>query len=131
MSTTLLSLRMELDSARRAKEPTSFFSFVIAECEKVGKREGNRESTEDEVQSVIKKLIASNEIVISQRKLAPVAKAENEFLQSLRPQMVSEEELRAYIANTPGPIGNIMGAVKREFGARADMKLASQIAREN
>ena len=131
--TTLEKLKASLMRVRKARGKTSFVSFVIAECEKPGKSKGNRESTEDEVQAVLKKLISNNWISVSNVKSetahADLLKEIN-FLESFRPELVDENALRAFIMNLKEDnIGKIMGAVKAEFGAAVDMKLASQIAK--
>lgn len=121
--------------ARKERADTSFYSFVLSECQTVGKRK-NRDSTEEEVQSVIKKLIANNEIAASHAikistEAAQTFMHEIVFLESLRPEMVDEEVLKSFIEEKCAGIniGVAMGLIKEKFGATVDMKIASEIFR--
>lgn len=134
MSETLTKIKEMLSLARRAKMPTSFLSFVISECESVGKSKGNRESTESEVQAVIKKLIDTNNLALShatKKDYCESISSEIKLLESLRPEMVNEDDLTAFITSLGDVhIGQVMGAVKGKFGTSADMKLAAKIFKE-
>lgn len=131
MSETLKKIKDQLSLARLERRPTSFISLVISECEKVGKDKENRDSTEDEVQAVLKKLIANNELSLK-HAVTPhdtIISEEIEFLSSFRPKMASEEDLRSFIVKECSgmQIGQVMDAVKKKFGSSADMKSASLI----
>ncbi len=64
---------------------------------------------------------------------------EAECLKKYLPQMISEEDLRAFISQQwqemggidKKKMGQVMGAIKKEFGSSADMKIASQIIKES
>ena len=142
---TITKIKDKLLEARRNKNSlVSFYSFVLSECQSVGKSKGDRESTEDEVQSVIKKLIASNKEAIkaTQNDERPdsdeldgahiyILEIENKFLESLRPEMISEDILSSFIKENCSEmqIGQAMGAIKKEFGTSVDMGVASNIFR--
>lgn len=127
---TLKVIKEDLIIARKAREQTSFLSFLISECESVGKKNGNRESNEDEVQSVLRKTIEANKQSLGGSNDNDL-NAEIKYMESLRPKMATREELVVFIdTNCRGiPIGEAMRAVKEQFGTSADMKLASEIVR--
>lgn len=143
---TLEKLKAEKLTSRKIKNGmTSFYSLVISECESIGKSKG-RAPTEDEVQSVLKKVIESNGVTVSELRKIPDAsltksdlerfvKLGNEIriLEDLRPEMVNEDVLRSFISGncTGMAIGQAMGKIKSEYGASVDMGFASKIVKEN
>lgn len=122
----LQELKKKSIELRKAKsELASFSVFLIAEIEKVGKNDGNRETTNDEAIKVLQKMVKNLTGVPG------VSEAEIAFIEEYLPQQVSEEELREFIVTlNAGNIGAVMGAVKKHYGATADMKVASKIAKE-
>lgn len=121
----LQELKKKSIELRKAKsELASFSVFLIAEIEKVGKNDGNRETTNDEAIKVLQKMVKNLTGV-------PGSEGEIAFIEDYLPQQVSEEELREFIVTlNAGNIGAVMGAVKKHYGATADMKVASKIAKE-
>lgn len=144
-ATTLIGrIRADRDVARKGGDSVraKLLTTLFAEAAMVGKNAGNRESTDDEVVSMVKKFVANIDetrklIAASSRPddaaLARLA-AEREVVSAYLPAMADADELRAFIGEQVGAganaIGPIMGAVKKQFGAAADMKLANAIARE-
>lgn len=122
----LQKLKKKSIELRKAKsELASFSVFLIAEIEKVGKNDGNRETTNDEAIKVLQKMVKNLTGVPG------VSEDEIAFIEGYLPQQVSEEELREFIVTlNAGNIGAVMGAVKKHYGATADMKIASKIAKE-
>ncbi len=112
----------------------SFLAMLIGECEMIGKNAG-REVTEDEVQKHLRKVLKG---VVETMEHTPANELwdlhlERQFIEALLPQMASDDDLRAVIVpmcNSACPMGEIMGAVKKAFGAQADMKRAAQIVKE-
>lgn len=121
MKQELKSLSMKL---RKERSPlASTMVFHLSEIDNIGKNAGNRETTEDEALQYVKK-------AVQKLKENPVASAEEiATLESLLPQMATEEEVRAFLATLPTDAnkGQIMSAVKKQFGALVDMKMVAQM----
>lgn len=134
--TILSTLRTEALALRKTKNPiASSIMFTISEIEKVGKNNGNRETTDDEAIRVIQKLIAT---IDENLKLNLTDKQkdgltfERTILHSVLPQMASDEEiisfLKAEFPVTPPNKGPIMKGLKIKFGSLVDMKRASDLS---
>lgn len=119
MKQELKSLSMKL---RKERSPlASTMVFHLSEVDNIGKNAGNRETTEDEALQYVKK-------AVQKLKENPAASAEEiALLESLLPSMATEEEVRAFLATLPADAnkGQIMGAVKKQFGALVDMKMVA------
>ena len=113
---------LELRKQRSDLGPT--MQFHTAEVAKIGKSNGNRETTEDEAIQYLKKTV---------QKLK-----ENEFadqqeivvLESLLPQMATEEQVRVYLQEAEIDLSNkgaVMKAVKQHFGSLVDMKMVGSM----
>lgn len=113
----------------------SFSTYILSEIEKVGKNDGNRQTTDDEAISAIKKMIDRNKSNIAIAKDGYVVlklEAENDLLRSFLPEMASKEEVENFLRKEFGleiPLnkGIAMSAIKKKFGSLVDMKEASQI----
>lgn len=131
-------LKAESLRLRKERNPVaSSITFALSEIEKIGKNSGNRATTDDEAIKVVQKLIATideNMKVATDdgRKIA--FNFEKQILQSVLPQMASDEEVRNYLQNsfieTPANKGVVMKALKVKFGALVNMKRAGEIASE-
>jgi len=128
------SMKIRRDRGKLA----SFSVYVLSEIENVGKNAGNRETTEDEAISVIKKLIDKNKSVISvikdENKIA-VLQSEISLLESVLPELTSEDDVRIYLLHEfgqekPSNKGVAMKALKTKFGSLIDMKIAGAIVTE-
>jgi uncharacterized protein YqeY len=123
---TLKAKTLELRKQRSHLGPT--MQFHMAEVSKIGKSNGNRDTTEDEAIQYLKKAV---------QKLK-----ENEFadqeeilvLEEFLPKMATADEIRAHIfmleANEGLDISNkgaVMKAVKAHFGSLVDMKMVSSL----
>jgi len=133
--------KLKAESLRLRKERNPIaasITFALSEIEKIGKNNGNRATTDDEAVKVIQKLIASideNLKVATDdgRKIA--FNFEKQILQSVLPQMASEEEIRsklvfAFDGKEVRNKGEIMKWAKSHWGALADMKQVGAIATE-
>lgn len=108
--------------------------FALSEIEKVGKNNGNRATTEDEAVKVVQKLIAvlqENLKVASEDKKIKFQE-EIDILKSVLPEMVSEDEIKAWLAAnfTEIKIPEVMKLAKATFGSRADMAVVSRLAKK-
>jgi uncharacterized protein YqeY len=134
-------LKAESIALRKAKSPVApSIQFALSEIEKIGKNSGNRETTEDEAIKVVQKLIATvnenirfaTESMDDSRLIA--LNFEKRILESVLPQMASENDVRAFLSATfttaPANKGIVMKELKAKFGALVDMKRAGEIITE-
>ena len=139
-------LKYEAIALRKARNPVApSIQFALSEIEKVGKNGGNRETTEDEAIKVVQKLIATvnenirfaTESMDDGRLIA--LNFEKLILESVLPQMASDEEIVTFLSvfmtshskmSSVPKKGEIMKALRDQFGALIDMKRAGQIATE-
>ncbi len=119
----------------------SLLSTLYAEAAIVGKNAGNRESSDEEVTSVIRKFLKNNSeacTVIKDEQRLSVLQQEGALLESYLPKMASEDEVRAFIAEcvatltdkSPKGMGSVMGKLKAKFGATYDGAKASAWVKE-
>lgn len=136
-------LKSESMRLRKERNPiAASITFALSEIEKVGKNNGNRQTTEDEAIKVVQKLIVTIDGNIKLatddgRKIA--FNYEKQILSSVLPQMASEEEISVYLDNymttrtkmgeTPKK-GEIMKAIRDQFGAKVDMKRSGEMVTE-
>lgn len=105
-------------------EVKSLLRVVIGEMNRQGKV-----LTNDQVISIIKKMIENAKIIGNQKEIA--------ILETYLPQQLSEDELGGLIsaliyANNYGvkDMGKIMTALKEKYAGRYDGKLASTLAKD-
>lgn len=140
--TIIQQLKAESLRLRKERSPIApSITFAISEIEKVGKNAGNRDTTEDEAIKSVQKMIATieeNLKVVSDDGRKVSFNYEKQILQSVLPQMVSEDEITNFLRelfttkrNDDIPKkGDIMKAFKVKFGALVDMKQVGAIAYE-
>lgn len=133
-----ISSKLKAESLRLRKERSPIaasITFVLSEIEKVGKNNGNRETTNDEATKVVQKVVATlhenlqYNLTDNDRELMIKQIA---VLESVLPQMASEEEVTEALLNAlgdtrPANKGVAMKVLKDKFGARVDMKAAGTI----
>jgi uncharacterized protein YqeY len=117
---------LELRKQRSPLGPT--MQFHMAEVAKIGKSNGNRDTTEDEAVQYLKKSV---------QKLK-----ENEFadqdeiavLEAMLPRMATIDEVRAHVFHLEATAGldvsnkgAVMKAVKEQFGSLVDMKMVGSM----
>jgi uncharacterized protein YqeY len=135
-------LKTESMALRKTRNPiATSITFVLSEIEKVGKNNGNRATTEDEAIKVVQKLIATIDEnlklnIDDGRRIA--LNFEKQILLGVLPQMASDEQVIAFLkaryvfaaADDMPKKGDIMKALREEFGALVDMKRAGQLVTE-
>ena len=133
-------LKKESMRLRKERSPVAAsIQFALSEIEKVGKNAGNRATTDDEAIRVIQKIVATiNENLThadTGRKVH--LNYEKTVLESVLPQMATEDEVVDFLQETFGgklaeipKKGEIMRALREEFGALVDMKRAGAIVSE-
>jgi uncharacterized protein YqeY len=132
--------KLKVESLRLRKERNPFaaaITFTLSEIDKVGKNAGNRPTTEDEAIKVVQKLVVmidENMKYVTKEDDKTAFIFEKQILQSVLPQMASDEEVRNYLTSSftekPANKGVVMKVLKEKFGALVDMKRAGQIATE-
>lgn len=114
-------------------DAAKLLTTLIGEAEIIGKNEGNRETTNDEVVKVIKKFISNNNDLLKHKQDEKIVR-ENEILNSFLPKQLSKEELSSIIENIISEgkkeIGPIMKELNANHSGLFDGKLANQIIRE-
>lgn len=133
---TLKAKSLELRKARNEVAPAII--FALSEIDKVGKNKGNRQTTEDEAISVIKKLIATidENLKVTEDKGRKIAfNYEKQILASVLPELASEDDVRSLLDEffsdeAPKNKGVAMKLIRDEYGAKVDMKRAGEIVTE-
>ncbi|WP_218079242.1 GatB/YqeY domain-containing protein [Anthocerotibacter panamensis] len=130
-------LRQDRLEARKAKAVVKYnlLTALVAEAAKVGKDQGNRESTDEEVTAVIKKFIKNAQETNDLLRLRGASPQDEELivLHSYLPQQLSETDLHRILeeAKVAGAndIGALMAFLKQNFSGQYEGKLASQVAK--
>lgn len=144
MSELLNQIRQGVLAARKERNAAkaAFLSTLLAEAAKVGKDDGNRESTDVEVTAVIKKFLKNIEETLQAAggTSLPVANLleERAVLESLLPTQATEEQIRvavlrlvgALAERNPKQMGVVMGQLNAEFGGNFDKGFASKLVKE-
>lgn len=116
---------------------TSLLTTLLAEAAAVGKKNGNRESTDDEVIAVIKKFISNVDLFLAQPGLDDDKRVslllEKATLSQYLPTQLSEEEIVGRLservkANASETMATLMKFMKESFAGQYDGKVASKVA---
>lgn len=123
---TLKAKTLELRKQRSPLGPT--MQFHVAEISKIGKSNGNRETTEDEAIQYIKKSVQK----LKENEFAD--KDEIQVLEEMLPAMASADDVRDYVFGLEAEEGlnisnkgAVMKAVKAHFGSLVDMKMVKDM----
>lgn len=129
MKTELKALAMRLRKSRDPLSPT--IVFHVSEVEKIGKNAGNRETTEEETVQYLKKTVHR---LRESEFASDETHREIELLETLLPKMASEDEVRAHIFMLEAEQGldisnkgEVMRAVRAQFGAAVDMRMVAEM----
>ena len=129
--TLIEKIRKDWIASRKGKFDTAkALGFLYAEAVKVGK-DKQRETTDDEVIRVVKKLLTKNEEIhklIVGKSSTDEINIEHLVLEAYLPQMADDQVVREFITvalSEDQAIGQIMGGLKKQFGETVDMKYAS------
>jgi len=152
MTQTLLK-RIQDDAlaARKARDTNKgkFLTTLFSEAAMEGKNDGNRESTDAEVTTIIKKFLKNNkdaQAAMGQPESDTPARAasraqlvlEQALLEAYLPAQASAEEVTAAVQDilkampdvSIKQIGAIMGQLQARFGGNFDKALASQLVKK-
>ncbi len=145
MTSLLKQIKKDQLQARKNKNgPTAkSLTTLIGEAEMIGKNDGNRESTDEEVIAVIKKFVKNLKDLMSvmSQRLSPTftaAQAELDLLSTYLPSQMEEAELRTVIQShlvelediSPRMMGQVMKWLKDNYGGQYDGKLASKVVKD-
>ncbi len=137
-----LITKIKADQLQARKDRNSLKSTIlttlIGEASIIGKNGGNREVTDQEVITVIKKFIKSIDDTLNYLGVASsftvqyqVVASEKAMLEKYLPSQMTEEELIQAIAEVKfAPKGIIMKFLKDNFAGKYDGKLASKVIDE-
>lgn len=151
MTQTLLK-RIQDDAlaARKARDTNKgkFLTTLFSEAAMEGKNDGNRESTDAEVTTIIKKFLKNNkdaQAAMGQPESDTPARAasrtqlvlEQALLEAYLPAQASAEEVTAAVQDilktmpdvSIKQMGAIMGQLQAKFGGNFDKALASQLVK--
>lgn len=132
----------QLLSRKNNSPDSSLLTTLLSEASMVGKNNGNRESTDEEVINVIKKFIKNNKELMSSVNEDSIAyqkaKQEIELLSSYLPQQMTEDEIKKAVQQkictlediSPKLMGNIMKWLKENYSGQYDGAVASKIVKE-
>lgn len=143
MTTLIEKLRQDSLAARKARDTVkgTFLVTLLAEAAKVGKDDGNRESSDAEVTAVIKKFIKNTEETLRAVGANTLARAQPEaelaILQAYLPKQASQQDIEQAIQEalvglaekSPKQMGVVMGKLQAKFNGNFDKGLASQLVK--
>lgn len=127
-------------SARKAKNAlaASLLTTLIGEAAMIGKNDGGRDTTDAEVQAIIKKFVKGmdetlNYLAGSNDEVSKTVIAEKAILTNYLPKQMDEAELttaiKAIIADIGPNLGKVMGELKARHGGVYDGKMASTLVK--
>lgn len=145
--TLLQTLQKDQLLARKNKNEieASVLTVLYSDAVNIGKNQGNRKTTDDEVIALTKKFVKTAQenlkIYEDSNKTDAVekTKAELEVLKRYLPQSPSEDEINAKIqdllatngwAKEPATVGKVMKELKAQYGSALDGALASKLIKE-
>jgi uncharacterized protein YqeY len=137
MTDTITKLRkINLTARKEDPEMGKFLTFVLSEVLNVGKNDGNRDTTDEEAQKTIRKVIAKNDEEVKFAKDGgEMIRRQNALLETILPQQVSMSEVEGFLMeqfggdNRPANLGPVMKALRDQYGALVDMKQAGALAK--
>lgn len=131
---TIKDRQLEARKNKRSGEEqfiVPILTTLIGEAEMIGKNDGNRQPTDQEVIALIKKFINNNVIVINATKSgerAHDAHLENVYLEDFLPQQLNEYEMRSIITeNNLLTKKDVMWYFKQYYAGQYDAKLLSSL----
>jgi uncharacterized protein YqeY len=117
----ITKIKQETLALRKKRSPLgAVMQYHLAEISKIGKNK-NRDTTEEEAIQYVKKTVQR------MKEDQHADSAEIDVLESLLPQMASEDEVKEFLETLDGNMnkGQIMKAVREKYGALVDMKMVS------
>lgn len=140
--TLIDQIKAEFLAARKDRNTlaTSTFSTLLGEIERIGKNDGNRQTTDQEAVAVIKKFIKSIDEVIGYVGASDLQSLvyEKKLIEQFLPKQMTSSELITVMNSLKEELGitnsKQMGALlktmKERYTGLFDGKVASEIAKE-
>jgi uncharacterized protein YqeY len=128
----------QLQARKNGHACAALFTTLLGEAMKVGKDNGNRETTDAEVTAIVKKFIKNIDETIAVLSPADthrisILQDEKSWLQPLLPQYMSEDQLKAFvkarISEGMNNMGAVMKALKDAHDGQYEGAMASVITR--
>jgi uncharacterized protein len=148
MQSLLKRIQEDALTARKARETDkgTFLTTLFSEAAMVGKNDGNRNTTDDEVTKVIKKFINNIDAMLvefdkrgvpADSELRAQPKFERGLLETYLPQQASQDDIRAAVATAIAGLaevsmkhmGFVMGKLAAQFGENFDRTFASGLVK--
>jgi len=150
MTQSVLLKRIQDDAlaARKARdtEKGTFLTTLFSEANRVGKDDGNRDSTEAEVEAVVRKFINGIDSTLAEfskrgvpadSELRAQANFERPLLEQYLPKQATEDEIRSAVASAVAGLaevnmkqmGVVMGGLTAQFGLNFDKTFASGLVK--
>lgn len=138
----LQQIKTDLLAERRNKEKdvikVALLTTLVGEATMPGKNDGNRESTDQEVKTVIKKFIKNLDLALEHIKHSPILQQEKDILLAYLPKALTEEVLKDLIKEiinvnnftSPKDMGKIMKFLQLNYSGQYDGSKANQIVKE-
>lgn len=149
MTSLLSKIQKDQIQARTSKQrdevAVSLLTTLFSEAANVGKNQGNRESTDDEVVAVVKKFVkvAEQNLEIYEKagkeEAVSQIKSELAILSNYLPKAPSVDEIKLVISNVfseqglakeASSVGRVMKELKAQYGSALDGALASKLIKE-
>jgi uncharacterized protein YqeY len=147
MTTLLETLQKDQLTARKAKDAisASLLTVLYSEAVNVGKNQGNRLTTDDEVIAVIKKMVKSSEqnieIYTKAKKQEALVLTQKELiiLSKYLPKAPSMDEVKSRVdeiiksnnwAKESATMGKVMKELKVQYGSTLDGAATSKLLKE-
>ncbi len=133
----MMKAKLEKDKVK-----SNLLSTLVGEAVMVGKNDGNRETTKEEVLALTKKFLKGvNEnlkLLEEAGKDMTSALHEKEILESLLPKQMSESELTGAVEQiietlpekSMKMMGKVMGDLKAKYNGQFDGKMASDVVKK-
>lgn len=140
--TLLNQIKADQLAARKNRETlkATLLTTLIGEATAIGKNDGNRDTTDAEVVTVVNKFIKNiNDLLTAlngaEGGAALQANAELVILDAYRPKQLTAEQLTVIIADLKAEVGastikemgKVMGALKTKYQGQYDGNVASQL----
>jgi len=138
---TIKADQLQARKDRKTAEAT-VLTTLLGEAAMIGKNDGNRATTDDEVIAVVKKFIKGNNDIMGltdpMSATHMTARDENVYVSQYLPPQLTESELNTTIqgiihltgAQTMKDMGTVMKELKNQFDGTYDGKTASQLIKE-
>ena len=131
--------RKHVNELAEYKTVVSLLTTLIGEAAMIGKNDGNRETSDDEVIVVMKKFLKNINETLAVRPKTPGLDVEKilltEMIEQYGPKQLSEEDLRGTIIkiieqdDNPN-MGSVMKMLKDVYGGEYDGRMASTLTKE-